>query len=315
MGNWNFLQCPDPRCGLVWLDPMPLGLQAMPSVDGVSVSRTESGSDGDSRRRRTRVAVREGYLALAYRCRPDHMRAAYRLFGLVMYLRPLRRAELDATVMHLRVVSGGRLLDIGSGLGDRLQALVDAGWRAEGLDVDPAAVAAARDRGLRVHLGALEAQSFPASSFDAVTMSHSIEHVPDPAAILAEIYRILTPGGRVAILTPNARSLGHRWFRSDWLALDPPRHLHIFTRAALGRLVARAGFRRVRMSTSARDAHLILWASRSIRHTGGAALDRLPPTAVRRYAYAARWLEWAAQHVGLQVAEELVVVAEKPATA
>jgi 2-polyprenyl-3-methyl-5-hydroxy-6-metoxy-1,4-benzoquinol methylase len=65
----------------------------------------------------------------------------------------------------------------------------------------------------------LEDQAFDAGSFDMVTMSHVIEHVHDPAAVLRECRRILAPDGVLLLATPNARSWGHAVFRSGYVAL------------------------------------------------------------------------------------------------
>jgi hypothetical protein len=66
-----------------------------------------------------------------------------------------------------------------------------------------------------------------------VTASHVIEHVVDPRAFLGDALACLRPGGRLVVITPNARSLGHRWFGRDWHALDPPRHLTVYSPKAL----------------------------------------------------------------------------------
>ena len=91
-----------------------------------------------------------------------------------------------------------------------------------------AAVQVARQRGLEVDCGAVEDQRYPAAAFDAVTLNHVIEHVPDPLATVAECRRLLKPGGRLLMFTPNAGSLAHWMFGRDWRGLEPPRHLHLF---------------------------------------------------------------------------------------
>src|SRR5262249_57724808 len=136
-----------------------------------------------------------------------------------------------------------------------VEGLGRSGWSAEGLDFDPRAVQSARQRGLRFHLGGLAEQRFADGAFDAVTMSHSLEHVHEPLAWLAEAHRILRPGGALAIATPNSRSLLHRWFGAHWFSLDPPRHLHLFNRDALSRALRQAGFQRFRLFSSIRDVN------------------------------------------------------------
>jgi SAM-dependent methyltransferase len=91
----------------------------------------------------------------------------------------------------------------------------------------------------------LEDQHYPDASFDAVTLNHVIEHVPDPIQTLRECARILKKDGRLVILTPNSSSLGHRVFKQDWRGLEPPRHLHLFSMQSMRRTLELAGFRKV----------------------------------------------------------------------
>jgi SAM-dependent methyltransferase len=132
------------------------------------------------------------------------------------------------------------------------------GWQAEGLDVDPAAVETARRKGLKVRLGSLREQKFPDACFDAMVMSHVIEHVHHPLELLSEARRVLKPGRRIVIATPNAGSLGHRMLGARWPFLDPPRHLQLFTPRALEALVLAAGFTDVRTCTEIRTAAAML---------------------------------------------------------
>jgi SAM-dependent methyltransferase len=109
-----------------------------------------------------------------------------------------------------------------------------------------------------VHAGSLRGGNFPDATFDAVVMSHVIEHVHQPRELLAEVRRIVRPGGRVVIATPNASSFGHRIMRAAWPFLDPPRHLQIFTPPALEATVRAAGFDEVCVCTEIRTAAAML---------------------------------------------------------
>lgn len=136
------------------------------------------------------------------------------------------------------------MLDVGCGNGDLLARMRRRGLSVEGVDVDGAALEQARRKhGLTVHLGRLEDIRFPDDSFDIVTMNHVIEHVHDPVLLLQECLRILKPGGRLSVATPNLDGLGHRRFGRNWRGLEPPRHLHLFTRKSLGECAAKAGIR------------------------------------------------------------------------
>jgi SAM-dependent methyltransferase len=71
---------------------------------------------------------------------------------------------------------------------------------------------------------------------------HVLEHLPDPAALLREVGRVLGPGGDLVILVPNAASLQARVLGPRWLGWDPPRHLVHFTPQRLKTLLRQCGF-------------------------------------------------------------------------
>src|SRR5262249_36399193 len=144
--------------------------------------------------------------------------------ALLAYLTPLRRAAADAMVMYLPWRAGGRLLDIGCGAGRQMALMRALGWAVEGVDFDPEAVATARTRGLEVRVGAPAGRHYPEASFEGVLLRHALEPAPEPLPLLREIRRILRPGGRLAVLTPNAGGLGRRLYGEAWRGLEPPRH-------------------------------------------------------------------------------------------
>jgi SAM-dependent methyltransferase len=132
----------------------------------------------------------------------------------------------------------GRVLDVGCGGGELLEQYGARGWSTFGVDPAPQAVAAARGRGATVHEGTLEDRPWPAASFDLITFSHSLEHLPRPLAELRAARELLVPGGRIAIEAPNWRCW-QRWiFRGRWFPLDLPRHLQHFSPRALRRAAA-----------------------------------------------------------------------------
>ena len=98
----------------------------------------------------------------------------------------------------------GRLLDVGTGVGELLRLAREAGWQAVGVDVDPAVVAYARQRGLDVRLGELAGLGLPAASFDVVTLWNALDFVADPVGELGECRRLLAPHGRLFVRVPNA---------------------------------------------------------------------------------------------------------------
>src|SRR5262249_20475198 len=155
--------------------------------------------------------------------------AVKRMLALLLHLAPGLKENLDLRVLLLRHRPNGRLLDVGCGDGHALHFMRDMGWRVEGVDFDPTAVEQAPSLGLDVRAGTLAAQRYPDASFDAVVVSHLVEHVPVPDDLLRECRRILHVGGQMTVVTPNAVSYGHSVFRERWRGLEPPRHLQIFT--------------------------------------------------------------------------------------
>ena len=97
------------------------------------------------------------------------------------------------------------VLDIGCSAGYMMQAARELGMRGTGLDCSAFAVGLCRERGLRACQGSIEAMPFADASFDIVTAKHTLEHMRDPKAALAEVRRVLRPGGVAFIIVPDAQ--------------------------------------------------------------------------------------------------------------
>ncbi len=135
----------------------------------------------------------------------------------------------------------GRWLDVGCSAGFVVAAAGEAGFEAHGVELEAAAVEfARRELGLsRITCGTLEAQRYPAGHFDVVSLYDVIEHVPDLNATVAELGRILAPGGIIEIRTPD---VGHWRTPRDlatWPEVKPSEHLYYFDRRTLPRLFER----------------------------------------------------------------------------
>jgi SAM-dependent methyltransferase len=158
-------------------------------------------------------------------------------------------AQLDA-----RVRRGPRaLLDVGCGYGYFLERAARAGWRTAGVDVVPEAVDAACRRvpSACVAAGPLRDAGWPAGELGAVTLWDVLDMVADPAAELAECFRVLAPGGTVGVRVRNLA--GQLWLYRCFTVLGPigrrsgvkppfTFHRFSFTRQALVRLLDRSGF-------------------------------------------------------------------------
>ncbi len=309
-GRWSLKRCPDGDCGLLWLDPVPV-------EEDIGIAYWEYYTHDGSEEapptvwRRWYRGVVAAYLAARFGYDGTASRAGARLLGRALPLHPGRRAEADFGVMYLRACRGGSLLDVGCGGGSFLKRMEGLGWRVEGTDTDPVAVERARELGLTVHPGTLEARRYPDGNFDAVTMSHLVEHVHDPSALLRESWRVLKDGGRLVAVTPNAESWGHRLFGRDWRGLEPPRHLHVFTPRVLRRMAESAGFGHVEVRTTVRDANGMLVASRSLRRVGSFRTDRRPLALPRLWGRGMQLTEWMLLQRKGDIGEEIALVAVK----
>jgi demethylmenaquinone methyltransferase/2-methoxy-6-polyprenyl-1,4-benzoquinol methylase len=98
---------------------------------------------------------------------------------------------------------GGHVLDVATGTGLVAEALRTRGFRVTGLDQSPEMLARARRRfGDSVELveGTADELPFADASFDHLTFTYLLRYVDDPAATLAELARVVRPGGTVAML-------------------------------------------------------------------------------------------------------------------
>ncbi len=162
--------------------------------------------------------------------------------------------------------SGTRLLDVGCHIGVFVEIARERGWDAWGVEPSRWAAAQAQARGLHVTAGTLRQAAFPPASFDVVTMWDVIEHLADPRGEIAEVYRILKPGGLLSVHTINieslfARLMGHRW---PWLM---EMHLFYFSPRTLRRMLEGIGFRVVSWTNQGRYLRLGYLISRLEAYT------------------------------------------------
>lgn len=157
-----------------------------------------------------------------------------------------RRSHIAAVSRRFALPAAPRHLDIGCALGFMLEESRRAGWNPVGVETSAfAARYAAEHTGCPVHAGTLEQAALPAASFDVVTLTDVIEHVPQPSGLLAEIYRVLRPGGVLLIVTPNFGSLFVRLYGLKAYGMWPDQHVIYFSRSSMTRLLRDSGFRRV----------------------------------------------------------------------
>lgn len=185
-------------------------------------------------------------------------------------LPPFIDRRLDEIVVTLeRYRKNNRVLDVGCGGGSFLEALARNKWEAFGVEISKTASAHVRGRGIEVFCGELKEANYPDEHFDVVIASELLEHVADPGELLAEIARVLRPGGLLWATTPHGRGISARVLGLEWTAVCPPEHLQLFSVAGIRGLLSGAGFRRLELATHGANPFEILHAMR--RRASGAA--------------------------------------------
>ncbi len=122
-----------------------------------------------------------------------------------------RRAGVDAvevTFDAVREVAPRRVLEVGGGRGE-LGVRIAGELGAELVEVDQseAMVALMRERGLDAHVGDVQSLPFADGAFDCAVAAWMLYHVPDLARGVAELARVLRPGGRLVAVTNGADHL------------------------------------------------------------------------------------------------------------
>jgi len=155
---------------------------------------------------------------------------------------PERIPLFQAAIGH-----GRRVLDLGCRSGALSRHFLD-GNEVVGLDVDRVALAKAAELGIEpVVANVEEPLPFPDGSFDAVVAGELLEHLRFPDAVVAEVRRVLRPGGVIVGSVPNAFRLQSRLrFLRGRPPEDDPTHLHMFSPGALRELLA--GFESVQLA-------------------------------------------------------------------
>ncbi len=310
-GEWNVRKCPNPECGLMWLDPMPVKEDIGKAYQNYYTHWEDTPNLRNVWLRKVYALIKEGYLAHKYGYHIESVAMWKRFFGMVAYFHPGRRADLDFAVMYLPAKPSGRLLEVGCGGGKMLKLMQNMGWCVEGVDFDRSAVENAKAKGLKVHFGTLDVQKYPENHFDAVIMSHLVEHVHHPLGLLEESHRILKPGGHLVIMTPNGESWGHGLYGADWRGLEPPRHLYVFSIKALLRLTKKAGLQNLKAWTSIRGGSWLFIGSRSIRIKGSYVVGSPQLIPILFWARCMQFAEWAILKVRHLSGEEIGLVLKK----
>ncbi|MEP7213400.1 MAG: class I SAM-dependent methyltransferase [Acidobacteriota bacterium] len=153
--------------------------------------------------------------------------------------RPWITAQFPEYIRTLvgRINFDSHILDYGCGRGDLLRTLRVFGFR-DLTGADKFIKSDLTYGGVNIYKRGLDELE---PGFDLVMLHHSFEHLPDPQNALAEVHRILAPGG-VALIRIPVVSFAWEKYGVNWVQLDPPRHLFLYTERAFRRMADETGF-------------------------------------------------------------------------
>lgn len=230
---FTVVTCQD--CGFAFTNPRPEGaeLAAYYNTDDY-VSHTEA---GDSLVNKLYLAVRKWALAR----KEEHIRNA---------------------VGHT-----GKLLDYGAGTGAFMAHARQEGWQVWGTEPDAGARKIAAEKGLEIWAPGDE--KVLQQKYDAITLWHVLEHLPDLQGDFKKLKAALNPGGTLIIAVPNRESWDARSYKDHWAAWDVPLHLYHFRKKDIKKLAAQHGFEVVSIKNMPFDAFYVSMLSEKIKNGKG----------------------------------------------
>lgn len=137
--------------------------------------------------------------------------------------------EMQIRLLTKHLKPNASILEIGCGQGMLMKKLENLKFDVYGIEPSAEASQIARKHGLNVVTGYFPNQSLPLNKkYDAVIMSHTLEHVKDPGSLINEIKKII-PGGILMLVQTNWKGLMPKIYKSKWYAWAPEHHYWHFT--------------------------------------------------------------------------------------
>jgi len=155
-------------------------------------------------------------------------------------------------LIHKLHLAKGKLLDIGCGTGEFLQAMKQVNWDVQGMETakDARTFASQNEIPVADNLNKIN------DKFDIITMWHVLEHIHDVDELMKNIQRLLKDDGYFIITVPNINCFDSQFYKDEWIALDTPRHLYHFRPQDINSLINKYNFKLIRISNR---LHFDVW--------------------------------------------------------
>jgi len=132
-----------------------------------------------------------------------------------------------------QIDSNKSLLDIGAGTGDFLVIAKNGGYEVVGIEPNEKARQLAANKGISLQSNIDEVTG---KKFQAITLWHVLEHLPDLENQISKIISLLEDQGTLVIAVPNFKSFDAKHYGPYWAGYDVPRHLWHFSRSSISKL-------------------------------------------------------------------------------
>jgi SAM-dependent methyltransferase len=263
LGTYPLVRCV--QCGLVFLNPRPT-FEEMEIFYSEGYYGTPDDRWSFSRAQRVRNLVHRQISQWYYPSMGSSSHSLLRALALAVLAFYGSGCTLDPLLYQYP--PGSRVLDVGCGSGHWLFRAREQGYDTYGVEPSPAGAQIARSLELNVVQGDIFSAQYPDQFFNLIRAHHVFEHLHQPAATLAELGRILHPGGLILLMMPSIGGLNFRIFGQDWAFFDVPRHLYYFSPTTIRVLCNRLGLKVAALEFNSGSLGLVGSLYSRLRRTG-----------------------------------------------
>lgn len=158
---------------------------------------------------------------------------------------------------------GNKILDVGCGTGEFLYEMKSHRWSISGVEPSSVARQSSKEKtGVEIFKSL---KDITANNFNAITLWHVLEHLPDPNQALKTIYNLLNQSGTIFIAVPNLQSYDASYYQSFWAGYDVPRHLWHFDKNTMEKLLKKNGLELVKILPMRLDSFYVSLLSESYK--------------------------------------------------
>ncbi|MBW6415016.1 class I SAM-dependent methyltransferase [Methylacidiphilum fumariolicum] len=257
-GKWGYKRCLD--CHSLYMDPRPVPLE-IPNLypktyythDSMELDPFKSQSMTFFSQLWHKIWI-ASLCSMGYKSQLEGKKLKSSVVGNFFCLHPTVNLEAKRQCRFLEA-KRGKILDVGCGNGQFLYFMKELQWEVEGIEPDPLAARKVIENGIKVIQSTIEEVDLSKDTYDAITLSHVIEHLRDPVSIIKKLVSALKPGGKLISISPNPTGTLAKRFLKSWRGLEPPRHLV---------LVSPQGFWHIQQELEIKGEVFTLWRSEAI---------------------------------------------------